>query len=72
MCGREQVSEKLTGRTYSEETLNKMRKKANERPYRGGKPRRLFVFLQIKHIVIGDMMFLKLGKMNVLLQVLKR
>jgi 5-methylcytosine-specific restriction endonuclease McrA len=39
-CGRDQVSEKLTGRQYSEETLQKMTVAAGRRPYRGGKPRR--------------------------------
>ena len=39
-CGREQVSEKLTDRQFSEETHQKMIQSANKRPFRGGKPRR--------------------------------
>lgn len=39
-CGREVVSKKLTRRSYSSETLEKMKKAAGLRPLRGGKPRR--------------------------------
>lgn len=38
-CGRKQVSDKLKGRTFSEETHFKMSQSALERPSRGGKPR---------------------------------
>ena len=40
LCGREQVSEKLTDRQFSEETHQKMIQSANKRPFRGGKSRR--------------------------------
>jgi hypothetical protein len=39
-CGRDVVSSKLTNRTFSEETIEKMTIAANSRPFRGGKPRR--------------------------------
>lgn len=39
-CGKQQVSNKLTGRQFSEVTLEKMRIANNQRPNRGGKPRR--------------------------------
>lgn len=39
-CGRESVSEKLTGRVFSDETIVKMRIANNRRPNRGGKPRK--------------------------------
>lgn len=38
-CGKAQVSKKLSGRQYSEETIQKMTEAAQSRPYRGGKPR---------------------------------
>jgi hypothetical protein len=38
-CGKEQVSNKLTGREFSAETIQKMRNSALKRPLRGGKPR---------------------------------
>lgn len=40
ICGRKRVSEKLTNRVYSEETIQRMQKSANNRPNRGGQPRR--------------------------------
>lgn len=39
-CGRDSVSAKHTGRTFSQETLEQMRVSARERPGRGGRPRR--------------------------------
>jgi 5-methylcytosine-specific restriction endonuclease McrA len=39
-CGKQHVSEKLKGRTFSDETLKKMIIAANLRPQRGGKERR--------------------------------
>lgn len=39
-CGKEQVSQKLKDRVFSDETLVKMTEAASKRPYRGGKPRR--------------------------------
>lgn len=40
-CGKAQVSAKLRGRTFSEQTIERMSVSASKRPYRGGKPRRL-------------------------------
>jgi Protein of unknown function (DUF723) len=39
-CGKDRVSQKLSNRQYSEETLRRMSLAARERPLRGGKPRR--------------------------------
>jgi len=39
-CGNAQKSEKLTGREFSPETIEKMRVANNQRPFRGGAPRR--------------------------------
>jgi hypothetical protein len=39
-CGRDKVSEALTGRVFDDETIELMRTSANNRPLRGGKPRR--------------------------------
>lgn len=39
-CGKAQVSKKLTGRGFSADTIKKMMVANNQRPYRGGKPRR--------------------------------
>nr|ANQ46364.1 hypothetical protein [Tetrabaena socialis] len=39
ICGRKQVSSKLMGRKFSEETIKKMTIASNQRPNRGGKPR---------------------------------
>lgn len=39
-CGKDQVSQKLSNRQYSEETLRRMSLAARERSLRGGKPRR--------------------------------
>ena len=39
-CGKDRVSQKLSDRQYSEETLRRMSLAARERPLRGGKPRR--------------------------------
>lgn len=39
-CGRHSASDKLQGRGFTEETLNKMKDSAQLRPNRGGKPRR--------------------------------
>jgi hypothetical protein len=38
-CGKEQVSQKLKNRQFSNETLEKMKSSALERPLRGGKPK---------------------------------
>jgi hypothetical protein len=40
LCGRDSVREQLSGREYSDETLEKMKVSARMRPDRGGKPRR--------------------------------
>jgi Pyruvate/2-oxoacid:ferredoxin oxidoreductase delta subunit len=40
VCGRESVSQKLSGREFSLESLEKMKVSARSRPDRGGKPRR--------------------------------
>lgn len=40
LCGRKQVSKKLTERTFSSETIEKMKTSAKQRPGRDGKPRR--------------------------------
>jgi hypothetical protein len=39
-CGRDSVSKRLTGREFSEETIERMSVSAKTRPDRGGKPRR--------------------------------
>nr|ALO21643.1 putative HNH homing endonuclease [Stephanosphaera pluvialis] len=39
-CGKESVSKKLIGRTFTPKTLLKMKIAANLRPFRGGRPRR--------------------------------
>lgn len=39
-CGKERVSQKLSNRLYSEETILRMSESARQRPLRGGKPRR--------------------------------
>lgn len=39
-CGKAQASNKLKGRQFSEETIQKMSSAAQTRPLRGGKPRR--------------------------------
>lgn len=41
-CGKDQVSQKLSNRQYSEETLRRMSVAARQRPLRGGKPRLFF------------------------------
>jgi hypothetical protein len=40
MCGRDSVSNKLKGRVFFTETIEKMKVSAKSRPDRGGKPRR--------------------------------
>lgn len=40
LCGHESVSNRLSGREYSQETLEKMKVSARQRPDRGGRPRR--------------------------------
>lgn len=39
-CGKESASKLLTNRKFSAETIEKMTKSANNRPFRGGEPRR--------------------------------